>query len=430
MMAGCCLCHHHQSCCPDCPPVSDETPPPEMERTPEESPIRELAASVQPPPTLDALGTMEVYRPIPPQLCQCLSAKHAPLADGFDNKRRGLEEKEAKLGCRNSCKAEKQRKQLQFQEAMLLYSALESRDQMAGQALEWYYQLAGAEAKTDLLNLSLESGRKTLGRIEEMRGKGLPTPAPIEEYERQIVEVKLQQGQNQITIEQLNIKLRVTMGYNLKPVWRMWPDAGMPLGGPSDAPIPLTPDVEAAVEFGLHQRPQLRMLRYMIGHLDCDTLSSANALLQSLSPLMTMSGPESCANKLLMAVAKILHIQSCSKEELQRVREQLCDYLHDRERSVEAEIRSAVYEIGARRETILRAKQAADSWEKRISDLQMQQAKGLKGPLSLVSAYLDWYKARGEVVNEFTRWKIAIVKLKQAQGILPAECGYSECKEN
>ncbi len=34
---------------------------------------------------------------------------------------------------------------------MLLYSALEVRDDFAGQTLEWYYQLAGAEAKADLL---------------------------------------------------------------------------------------------------------------------------------------------------------------------------------------------------------------------------------------------------------------------------------------
>ena len=41
---------------------------------------------------------------------------------------------------------------------MLLYSALEIRDQAAGTALQWYYQLAGDEAKTDLLNASVEHG--------------------------------------------------------------------------------------------------------------------------------------------------------------------------------------------------------------------------------------------------------------------------------
>jgi hypothetical protein len=428
-MAGCSLCHPCQSACASCPPVNGEAPPPAMERVPQEPAIRELAASVLFPQTLDDAELTYPYRAIAPQLCQCLSAKHAPMADGFDSQRRRLEEQQAKSCCRKSRHAEKQQKQLAYQEAMLLYSALESRDQAAGTALEWYYQLAGAEAKADLLNLSLERSRNTLGRINELKSAGVPLPAPLSEYQRQIVDVQLQQEQNQLTIEQLNSKLRLAMGYEVKQVWRIWPDAGMPLGTSSAAPIPLAPDVEAAVQLGLHQRPQLLLLRYLIANLDRDTLGSARVLLQTINPLFAMSSPgPSC--KLLTALAKILHIEPGQQEELERVRAQLCDYLHDRERTVEAEIRAAVYEIGTRRETILRARQAAASWEERIHDLEKQRAEGLKGPLSLASAYLEWYKARGEVVNEFLRWKIAAVKLKQAQGILPAECGYSDCKEN
>jgi hypothetical protein len=428
-MAGCSLCHPCQGSGASCPPVSDETPPPAMERVPQEPAIRELAASVLFPQRPDDAALSYAYRAIAPQLCQGLSAKHAPLADGFDSQRRQLEEQLAKSCCRKGRLAEKRQKQLAYQQAMLLYSALESRDQAAGTALEWYYQLAGAEAKADLLDLSLERSSKTLQRLEKLKGEGVPLLAPIEEYQRQIVDVQLQQGQNQLTIEQLNSKLRLAMGYDFKQVWRIWPDPGMPLGTPAAAPVFLPPDVEAAVAFGLHQRPQLLLLRYMIAHLDRDTLGAARMLLQAINPLFAMSSPgPSC--KLLTVLAKILHIEPGQQEELERVRAQLCDYLHDRERTVEAEIRAAVYEIGTRRETILRARQAADSWEERIHDLEKQRAEGLKGPLSLASAYLEWYKARGEVVNEFLRWKIAAVKLKQAQGILPAECGYSDCKEN
>jgi hypothetical protein len=428
-MAGCSLCHSRQHCCPSCPPVSDETLPPEMVRVLEEPAIGELAASVLPLQAPDDSAITDAYRAVAPQLCQCLSVKHAPLADGFDSQRRQLEEQQAKASCRKGCKAEKRQKQLGYQQAMVLYSALESRDQAAGAALEWYYQLAGAEAKADLLDLSLQRGRNTLGRIEKLKGAGIPLPAPVEEYQRQIVDLQLQQGQNQLTIEQLNSKLRLAMGYSFKQTWRIWPDPGMPLSTPSEAPIPLAPDGEAAVQLGLHQRPQLLLLRYMITHLDRDTLGSARVLLQTINPLLAMSGPASSC-KLLKILGKILHIQPGQEDELERVRAQLCDYLHERERTVEAEIRAAIYEIGARRETILRARQAADSWQDRIRDLEKQQSEGLKGPLSLASGYLEWYKARGEVVSEFLRWKIAIVKLKQAQGILPAECGYSDCKEN
>jgi hypothetical protein len=429
MLAGCSLGHHCQSSCASCPPRADETPPPPVERGAQASTIRELAASVLPPQTLDETFPPDAYRTVAPILCQCLSAKHAPMADGFDSQRQQLQEQQANSSCRKCAKADKQAKQRAFQESMLLYSALETRNQAAGTALEWYFQLAGAEAKADLLNDSLEQGRNTLRRIEELKNLGIPLPAPIEEYQRQIVELKLQQGQNQLTIEQLDSKLRLAMGYDSRHVWRIRPDPGAALGTPTQAPVPLVPDVEAAVQLGLHQRPQLLLLRNMIANLDTDTLGSARVLLQSINPLLAMSspGPRCMVLKIL---GKIVHIEPGQQDELERVRGQLCDLLHERERAVEAEIREAVYEIGARRETILRARQAVDSWQDRIRDLEKQQAEGLKGALSLASAYLDLYKARGEVVREFLGWKIAAVKLKQAQGFLPAECGYSECKEN
>lgn len=426
---GCSLCDPCRGCCTSCPPVHDETPPPAMERTTQEPAIGELARSVLPPQALDELAATDAYRPIAPQLCQWLAAKHAPLADGFDSQRRQLEEKQSKSSCRQSRRGEKRQKQMAYQEAMLLYSALEARDQAAGGALEWYYQLAGAEAKADLLRLSLERSLNTLKRIEELKNLGLSLPAPLEEYQRQIVDVKLQQGQNQVTIEQLNSKLRLALDYDLKQSWRIWPDPGMPLNAGGDSPASLTPDAEAAIQLGLQQRPQLTLLRYMIAHLDRDTLSSSRSLLLTINPLLAMSSPgPSC--KMLIVLAKILHIQPGQKDELERVRSQLCADLHERERAVEAEVRAYVYEMGARRETILRARQAADNWQERIRDLEKQQAQGLKGALSIGSAYLEWYKARGEVVNEFLSWKIAFAKLKQAQGVLPAECGYSDCKEN
>jgi hypothetical protein len=439
-MAGCSLCSPCRRSDAPWGCRGDEAPLPTVERDSQEQAIGELAASVQSLSIAGDLSAPNAYRALTPLQCRCLAAQHAPLADGFDDQRRRLEKTSSARRASKEClcspcgrtkgrKAEKQQKQQAFQEALLLYSALEDRNQAAGAALEWYYQLAGAEAKADLLNASLEYNRNTLRRIEEMQKLGIPLPAPLEEYQRQMAEMQLQQGQNQLTIEQLNSKLRLALGHGPKSAWRIWPDPGMPLNLPSETPLPLVPDVEAEVQLGLHQRPQLLLLRSAVANLDRDTLGSARILLQTINPLLAMSPPgPSC--KLLVVLGKILHIQPGQEEELQRIRAQLCDYLCERERTVEAEVRAAVYEIGARRETILRARQAADSWQARIRDLEKQQAEGLKGALSLASAYLEWYKARGEVVKEFTSWKIAFVKLKQAQGVLSAECGPSVCKEN
>ncbi len=335
---------------------------------------------------------------------------------GLDSQRRQIEKQQAKASCLCGQTTKKQRA---FQASILLYSALEIRDQAAGTALEWYYQLAGGEAKADLLSNSLDRGRQTLTRVERLKELGIPLPAPIEEYQRQLVELQLQQAQNQLTIQQLNSKLRLAMGFRSTNVWRFWPDPTIPLGTET------VPDGEAAVHLGLAQRPHLLLLRSALANLDRDTLGSARSLLQTINPLLAMSNPgPSC--KLLTILGKILHLHPGQQDEVERVRAQLIDYLHERERTVEAEIREAVYEIGARREATILWREAADSWEARIRDLEKQHSEGIRGVAELNKAYLESFKARGEVVKEFLGWKNAAAKLKQAQGILPAECGYTE----
>jgi hypothetical protein len=416
-LAGCSLCPHCRrggSCCPG---GGDEAPLPTVERTVQERAIQDLAAAVQSPASPDDPKTPSDYRALAPQLCQCLAAKHAPLADGFDNQRRQLEQQEADNRCLCGRKSDKQRA---FQESMLLYSALESRNDAAGKALEWYYQLAGSEAKADLLNISLELGRNMLERADKMKKQGFRLPTPIEEYQRQVVELQLQQAQNQLTIEQLNGKLRLALGYDSHS-WRIWPDPSIELG------LENPPEVEAAIRFGLQHRPQLLLLRGMIANLDRDTLGSSRGFLQVVSPLLAMSNPETRC-KWQKILDKILHIEPGKEAEVERVRAQLRDYLRERERSVAAEIYEAVYEIGARRKGTVLARQAADSWQERIRDLTKQRAEGLRGVIELSNLYMEWYKARGVVVQEFLGWRIAVVKLKTAQGTLPDDCGYSDCK--
>jgi hypothetical protein len=413
-MAGCSLCHHGRRSCMS-RSADDEIPLPVVERTRPEPVLQDLALSVQPAEPPAESEPPVAYRALAPQICQCLAAKHAPLADALDNKRQQSGEMQTRACCLSGHKSEKQRA---FQESMLLYSALEIRDQAAGTALEWYYQLAGAEAKTDLLNASLDHGRKTLKDVQRLKDLGISLPQPIEEYQRQVVELQLEQARNQLTIEQLNSKLRLAMGYEATHAWRFLPDAGVPLGAET------VPDVEAAVQLGLAQRPQLLLLRSMIAHLDRDTLGSARSLLQSISPLLAMSSPgPSC--KFVALLGKILHIQPGQEDEVENVRAQLRDYLHERERTVTAEIREAAYEVRARREAIILAREASNSWQKRIRNLKTRQSEKMPVFAELAKAYQDSFKARGEVVKEFLSWKIAVVKLKQAQGILPAECGYT-----
>jgi hypothetical protein len=186
------------------------------------------------------------------------------------------------------------------------------------------------------------------------------------------------------------------------------------------------PDVEAAVALGLAQRPHLILLREAIAHLDKDTLGSSRELLRTISPLLGMSDPKAGC-KMLLFLAKLLHVQPGVAAEVESVRAQLCNYLKEREMGVAAEVRQAVDEVRARREFTILARQAAETWQARIRDLEKQRKQGINVFADWTKAHLEWYKARGDVAREFLGWKIAAVKVKQAQGVLPAECGYTGC---
>jgi hypothetical protein len=390
---------------------------PEVERNNLEPDLLALASTVQPAEPPGNPRPPSSYRVLSPAQCQCLAAQNAPAADSFDRQRQKLQEQRENAGC--LCQNRKSENQNAFQEGMLLYSSLELRDQFAGQAMEWFYQLAGAEAKADLLDTSLVRARDTLTRMEDLKKRGIRLPAPVEEYQRQIIDLQLQQAQNQLVIEQLNSKLRQALAFDPGHAWRFWPDAGVPLGTESIA------DVEAAVQTGLAQRPQLLLLRHMIANLDKNTIASARYFLSSISPILGMATPaKGC--KVLTLLGKVTHVQPGLDEDAESIRAQLIDYLKERERVVAAEVREAAYEVRARRELTILARETTSRWQDRIKDLEKQRGQGMPVFGELTTAYMEWYKARGEVVTEFLGWKIAALKVKQAQGILPAECGYTD----
>lgn len=413
--AGCSLCRRQ---CASCAPQPVEPALPAIGRPALEPDLLQLAQSLQSVTPPGDAASASPYRVLSPKQCQCLAAEHAPTANAMDSKRRSLAEKRANA-C-SLCNHHKSDEESAFQESMLLYSALEIRNDFSGQALEWYYQLAGAEAKADLLNSSLERGRKTLADMERLKQQGIRLPAPIEEYQRQIVSLQLEQAQNQLVIDQLNSKLRQAMAFDPEHRWRFWPDPGAPVGTET------IPDLEAAVHLGLEQRPQLLLLRGMIANLNRNTLNSARTMLSTVSPLLGMASP-SPACKMLACIAKITHIQPGLDDEVEKMRAQLTDYLHERERVVAAEIREAVYEVRARHEVTILARKVADFWSDRIKELEKQEKQGMSVFADLTTAHMEWNKARGDVVKEFLGWKIAAVKVKKAQGILPAECGFTGC---
>ena len=68
------------------------------------------------------------------------------------------------------------------------------------------------------------------------------------------------------------------------------------------------------------------------------------------------------------------------------------------------------------------ARQKAGNEEQRIKELEEKKAKGLDVEGELSTTRLNLYKAQGERLKEVVEWKIALAKLRQAQGRLLEDC--------
>ena len=70
------------------------------------------------------------------------------------------------------------------------------------------------------------------------------------------------------------------------------------------------------------------------------------------------------------------------------------------------------------------AKQRWEVWQQRVAGLQEKREADGVTAFDLSAARLELLRAESDTVHRVLAWKIAQAKLKQAQGLLAAECGY------
>ena len=110
--------------------------------------------------------------------------------------------------------------------------------------------------------------------------------------------------------------------------------------------------------------------------------------------------------------------------ELEIRRAQLMELLETREQQVASEIRLAVREIETRLRQSAIAAEARASWQQRLTDLKALREVGSATPLEIQQAQLELTAAESALLKQAIAVRLAEVKLKEAQGLLAAECGY------
>ena len=348
------------------------------------------------PPSLE-------YRRLTAVDCQCLAAENSPLGVllMMENQFIG---RQAQQDRKSSKKA------TNIHRRVLNLRAIDERNRASGEALKAFYQLVEAEGQRDLLDRSIGELNNSIDNVKKIKDSGLELEVEQGDFERQRIDLVAKQVTADKTIQQLNGKLRFLLHLDAIDTTPIWPDVDL-------TPNTFAIDMEAAILEGLTTRPDLAALRLTRDTLDEETLPLAR---KSLRQIDMMFGIDS---ELPISLRKLFG-RDDTAEEVNARRQQLSQVIYDRERAAVEEIRAAVFEVDASVRAIALSVQKINSLRSRRKDLQKMRGADLVTPFEISAVSLEILQAESMLLENVIKWKIALVKLRQTQGILPLECGF------
>ncbi len=347
--------------------------------------------ALSPPPT------PVQYRVLRAEEVQCLAAANAPLAKLYAS------ESEAVLAGADR----RSQSSAPTLSRLMTFRAIDQRNQTAGTALELFYSLAEAEANRDFLDRSIAEVDRAAANLDQLKQSGLKIPVDRTSLQRQKLDWLDRRIQLHSALRQMRGQLQQLCGFDADETTPIWPEADLTVT------VTLT-DAQAAIVEGLANRADLGALRMLGGSLSGDTLPAARSGMQTLSPGLGAS----------LIGRRLFGSQSYSEAELQTRQSQLAQAQADTERTAGREITEAAQNVETRLREIAVAKERWDVWRQRVAELKEKRETDGVTAFDLSIAQLELLRAEGDVVHRVIAWKIAQAKLKQAQGLLAAECGY------
>ncbi len=380
---------------PTAPPLPSADPAPLI-------PVVERSVTTSPPPP--------GYRRLTAGMCQELAVRNCEVANVLEDSAAEPGGGRKKLCGRGTGTGTGDARTL-----ALLYAAEEVRNRAAGEALEMYYKLVAAEAGGQVGRAAEGDLKSLLKTARAAVAAGQKEPPGTIQLEAQLAEVSADVIRAEGGARELNAGLKALLGLPQDQREQFWPDPPEVGRPPASA--------DEAVRLGLTYRPDLLLLRTLVGSGDPDSAQVASQALAGVNPLL--SGPTSLVSGSpslkLRVVAACLGLNLPTPAQLHHDRVLVAELLAGRERQAEAEIRAAF------ERTIALAAQAkthadlADGLHTRVADLEKAEEAGRGDAVALAVARAAFRKASGNVVTATTNYQAAVAKLRQAQGILARE---------
>lgn len=341
------------------------------------------------------------FRGLNESACRLLAARHSRFGNLLDreNETASIQIRMSKHDCPDQSR-EKLLRELRY------LAAREARHRDAAEALDRFYQLADAEARTELLTKGLQSFDEMRGMAAKIRGVGLPIPDE-DELTRQRSKLLGEIEAAEAGIQLLNVELQSRLGLPVKGTERLWPTGSFEI--PADAIDP-----EDGVRIALESRTDLQLLRALYHGINAETLPVVREQLKTIHAL-TGAAASPIARAILRKRSESLaaQLRSASSSEIELRKQQLYELIAEREKTAAAEVRTAVLQMASASRRVALAKGRAESWKVQV-DRATQDGKAYDRLL----VEFEWYKARADVVQEVMAWHRWHARYRAALGTL------------
>ena len=347
------------------------------------------------------------YHALTASECQCLAARNSALGRVLDSKAADCQAHDCEDGGSDPTP--------RVLGAAMSEAAREARNRAASDALELYYRLAESEARRDIIRRSLAEIGKLLADEETLRLGGTRTGTEFETLRAERAVQESAADDLELAIDRLNgaIKLQLRLAPRGAD-WRVWPADSWEV-------VDDRGNIPAAVALGLASRGDLRMLTLLTRQSTPGSLAAAKLVLTSTNALLG-ADCESPGHPLFVLIHALMG-RDPNEDDYASIARQIDAFRDDRERTVAEEIRQAAVTVQVRLRQVAVAQDRLGGTEARVRDETEREARGIGSSTAVANARLKLLTAEANRVEAVMAWKIARVKLKEAQGLLADECG-------
>jgi hypothetical protein len=358
------------------------------------------------------IATPPRYRQLREAEAECLSVRFSLTANMLDKERAQMAAAHPPPGSQ-LCGSPHDRA-WDLRQRILFYAALDDRNRSAGQALQLYFKAAELETQIDLLQLTRDDIAGAIKKGDELAKKGFHLPTDPGTLRRQMLDTEADLTRAQAGLIDVNGRLKGLIGAcDLTADDWLWPAIEVRVSFENVDP-------EMAIRVALSKRPELLLLREMNGGLDNQTLPVVREYLHGVSGLMgAAGGPTKHVVATLIALKSVFKGGDGEKESRQA---QIAQLLADRERTVAEEVRRSVIELHAKSRLVAISRDRLLSAAEHHKDALEKAARAGGSYLEVLSADLDWLKARNQLSVDVMEWHKARAKVREAQGVFVWEC--------